>query len=95
MCGRDLYADSKASAAVKKGGVAFVGYGKVAVSGATFHFDKLYTYLLPPRPCGAVFLGSMVLVPFWPGEQTAHGRGVGAGQQEEPGRCKELFDAAP
>ena len=28
---------------------------QVAVSGATFHFDKLYTYLLPPRLEGAVF----------------------------------------
>ena len=37
---------------------------QVAVSGATFHFDKLYTYLLPPRLEGAVFVGSMVLVPF-------------------------------
>ena len=46
---------------------------QVAVSGATFHFDKLYTYLLPPRLCGAVFLGSMVLVPFGRGNKPRMG----------------------
>ncbi len=68
---------------------------QVAVSGATFHFDKLYTYLLPPRLCGAVFLGSMVLVPFGRGNKPRMGVVLALGQQEEPGRCKELFDAAP
>lgn len=68
---------------------------QVAVSGATFHFDKLYTYLLPPRLEGAVFVGSMVLVPFGRGNKPRTGVVLALGQQEEAGRCKELFDAAP
>ena len=36
----------------------------VAVSNATFHFDKLYTYAVMPDQQNAVKLGSMVLVPF-------------------------------
>lgn len=68
---------------------------QVAVSGATFHFDKLYTYLLPPRLEGAVFVGSMVLVPFGRGNKPRTGVVLALGEQEEAGRCKELFDAAP
>lgn len=68
---------------------------QVAVSGATFHFDKLYTYLLPPRLEGAVFAGSMVLVPFGRGNKPRTGVVLALGEQEEAGRCKELFDAAP
>lgn len=68
---------------------------QVAVSGATFHFDKLYTYLLPPRLEGAVFVGSMVLAPFGKGNKPRTGVVLALGQQEEAGRCKELFDAAP
>ena len=68
---------------------------QVAVSGATFHFDKLYTYLLPPRLEGAVFVGSMVLVPFGRGNKPRTGVVLALGQQKEVGRCKELFDAAP
>ena len=37
----------------------------VAVSNATFHFDKLYTYAVMPDQQDAVRLGSMVLVPGW------------------------------
>ena len=42
---------------------------QVAVDNATFHFDKLYTYRLPPRLEGKVFEGSMVLVPFGRGDK--------------------------
>ena len=68
---------------------------QVAVSGATFHFDKLYTYLLPPRLEGSVFVGSMVLVPFGKGNKPRTGVVLALGEVEEAGRCKELFDAAP
>ena len=68
---------------------------QVAVSGATFHFDKLYTYLLPPRLAGRVFVGSMVLAPFGRGNQPRMGVALALGEAEEAGRCKELFDAAP
>lgn len=36
----------------------------VAVSNATFHFDKIYTYAVMPDQQNTVRLGSMVLVPF-------------------------------
>ena len=36
----------------------------VAVSNATFHFDKLYTYAVLPEHEDQVRLGSMVLVPL-------------------------------
>ena len=36
----------------------------IAVSNATFHFDKLYTYAVLPEHQNAVRLGSMVLVPL-------------------------------
>ena len=36
----------------------------VAVSNATFHFDKLYTYAVMPDQQDTVRLGSMVLVPL-------------------------------
>ena len=36
----------------------------VAVSNATFHFDKLYTYAVMPDQQNAVKLGSMVLCPL-------------------------------
>ena len=48
----------------------------VAVSNATFHFDKLYTYAVMPDQQDTVRLGSMVLVPFGRG-QSQHGlRGI-------------------
>ena len=68
---------------------------QVAVSGATFHFDKLYTYLIPQRLAGRVFLGSMVLAPFGKGNKPRMGVVLALGSQPQAGRCKELFDAAP
>lgn len=68
---------------------------QVAVSGATFHFDKLYTYLVPPTLAHPVVPGGMVLVPFGRGNKPRMGVVLAVGQQEEAGRCKELFDAAP
>ena len=44
----------------------------VAVSNATFHFDKLYTYAVMPAQQDAVRLGSMVL-----GEPCPDGGGAG------------------
>ena len=45
----------------------------VAVSNATFHFDKLYTYAVMPDQQEAVRLGSMVLVPFGRGSKARMG----------------------
>lgn len=68
---------------------------QVAVNGATFHFDKLYTYLVPPDLGKSIHLGSMVLVPFGRSNDARMGVVLGLGEQEEQGRCKTLFDAAP
>lgn len=68
---------------------------QVAVSNATFHFDKLYTYLLPQRLEGRVQLGSMVLVPFGRGNKPRMGVVLAVNSQEAPSRCKQIFDAAP
>lgn len=43
----------------------------IAVSNATFHFDKLYTYAVLPEHQNVVRLGSMVLVPFGKGSRAA------------------------
>ena len=45
----------------------------VAVSNATFHFDKLYTYAVMPDQQDTVRLGSMVLVPFGRGSKARMG----------------------
>ena len=45
----------------------------VAVSNATFHFDKLYTYAVLPEHQNVVRLGSMVLVPFGKGSRARMG----------------------
>lgn len=37
---------------------------QAAVDDATIHFDKLYSYCIPPRLNDKVWPGSMVLVPF-------------------------------
>ena len=58
----------------------------VAVSNATFHFDKLYTYAVMPDQQEAVRLGSMVLDALRAGEQSPDGRG--AGLRRRAGACK-------
>ncbi|WP_367925574.1 primosomal protein N' [uncultured Ruthenibacterium sp.] len=70
---------------------------QVAVAGATIHFDKLYTYLVPDCLRQGVQVGSMVLVPF--GRGTAKMRtGVVLDLQESETiekRLKEIYDVAP
>ena len=56
---------------------------QVAVSGATIHFDKLYSYLVPQGLAKRVHTGSMVLVPFGRGSKARMGVVLAAG--EEPG----------
>ena len=68
----------------------------VAVSNATFHFDKLYTYAVLPEHQNAVRLGSMVLVPFGKGSRARMGVVLAAGEEPGPAaRLKALYDAAP
>lgn len=68
----------------------------VAVSNATFHFDKLYTYAVMPDQQNAVKLGSMVLVPFGRGNARARMGVVLAVVELQPKKpLKELYDTAP
>lgn len=69
---------------------------QVAVSGATIHFDKLYSYLLPQGLAKRVHTGSMVLVPFGRGSKARMGVVLAAGEEPGPAaRLKALYDAAP
>ena len=69
---------------------------QVAVNDATIHFDKLYTYLIPPELVGSVWPGSMVLVPFGRGDHPRMAVVLAVAEEETPDpRCKSLLDAAP
>ena len=67
----------------------------VAVSNATFHFDKLYTYAVMPDQQDAVRLGSMVLVPFGRGSRARMGVVLACDEEPESSKLKFLFDVAP
>ena len=67
----------------------------VAVSNATFHFDKLYTYAVLPEQQDAVRLGSMVLVPFGRGSRARMGVVLACDAEPESAKLKCLFDVAP
>ena len=67
----------------------------VAVSNATFHFDKLYTYAVMPDQQEAVRLGSMVLVPFGRGSKARMGVVLACDEEPEHAKLKYLFDVAP
>ena len=67
----------------------------VAVSNATFHFDKLYTYAVMPDQQGTVRLGSMVLVPFGRGSRARMGVVLACDAEPESAKLKFLFDVAP
>ena len=67
----------------------------VAVSNATFHFDKLYTYAVLPDQQAQVRLGSMVLVPFGRGSRPRMGVVLACDAEPESAKLKYLFDVAP
>ena len=67
----------------------------VAVSNATFHFDKLYTYAVMSAQQDAVRLGSMVLVPFGRGSRARMGVVLACDAEPESSKLKYLFDVAP
>ena len=67
----------------------------VAVSNATFHFDKLYTYAVMSDQQNAVKLGSMVLVPFGRGSRARMGVVLACDAEPESAKLKYLFDVAP
>ena len=70
---------------------------QVAVAGATIHFDKLYTYLVPDVLSERVQIGSTVLVPFGRGSAKARmGVVLAVDCQEQPDkRLKAIYDVAP
>lgn len=70
---------------------------KVAVNDATIHFDKLYSYAVPPTLDGRVWPGSLVLVPFGRGDRPRMAVVVERGDEEIPApeKLKTLLDAAP
>ena len=59
---------------------------QVAVSNATFHFDKLYSYSVPAHLQDRVFVGSMVLVPFGRGAAARMGVVLGLDAPEAAGK---------
>ena len=67
----------------------------VAVSNATFHFDKLYTYAVLPEHEDQVRLGSMVLVPFGRGSRARMGVVLACDAEPPHSKLKVLFDVAP
>ncbi len=67
----------------------------VAVSNATFHFDKLYTYAVMPDQQDTVKLGSMVLVPFGRGSRARMGVVLACDAEPESAKLKFIFDVAP
>ena len=67
----------------------------VAVSNATFHFDKLYTSAVMPDQQDTVRLGSMVLVPFGRGSRARMGVVLACDAEPESAKLKFLFDVAP
>lgn len=68
---------------------------QVAVNGATIHFDKLYSYLVPQALIAQVHPGSMVLVPFGRGSKARMGVVLEVQQSVPQARLKELYDVAP
>ncbi len=68
---------------------------QVAVSNATFHFDKLYSYRVPARLVDRMFEGSMVLVPFGKGSHPRMAVVLALDADADHPRLKELYDAAP
>lgn len=67
----------------------------VAVSNATFHFDKLYTYAVMPDQQDEIRLGSMVLVPFGKGSRARMGVVLVCDAEPESSKLKFVFDVAP
>ena len=64
---------------------------KVAVNDATIHFDKLYSYLVPPDFSESLWPGSIVLVPFGRGNHPRMAVVLEVGTEEAPDpRLKSL-----
>ena len=69
---------------------------QAAVNDANIHFDRLYSYCVPPRLAGRLWPGSMVLVPFGRGNKPRMAVVLDVQEVEDaPDKLKTLLDAAP
>lgn len=69
---------------------------QAAVNDANIHFDRLYSYCVPPRLAGRIWPGSMVLVPFGRGNKPRMAVVLDVQEIEDaPDNLKTLLDAAP
>ena len=71
---------------------------QVAVDNATIHFDKRYSYRIPPPMQGRVWPGSLVLVPFGRGDKPRMAVVLAVQEETQENaspRLKSLWDAAP
>ena len=69
---------------------------QAAVNDANIHFDRLYSYCVPPRLAGRIWPGSMVLVPFGRGNKPRMAVVLDVQEVEDaPDNLKNLLDAAP
>ena len=69
---------------------------QAAVNDANIHFDRLYSYCVPPRLAGRLWPGSMVLVPFGRGNKPRMAVVLDVQEIEDaPDKLKTLLDAAP
>ena len=69
---------------------------QAAVNDANIHFDRLYSYCVPPRLAGRLWPGSMVLVPFGRGNKPRMAVVLDVQDVEDtPDNLKTLLDAAP
>ena len=69
---------------------------QAAVNDANIHFDRLYSYCVPPRLAGRIWPGSMVLVPFGRGNKPRMAVVLDVQEIEDaPDKLKTMLDAAP
>lgn len=69
---------------------------QAAVNDANIHFDRLYSYCVPPRLAGRLWPGSMVLVPFGRGNKPRMAVVLDVQEVEDaPDNLKTMLDAAP
>ncbi len=68
---------------------------QVAVSNTTYHFDKLYTYLVMSDQENRVRSGSMVLVPFGKASKPRMGIVLGCDEVPVSAKLKAVYDVAP
>ena len=69
---------------------------QAAVNDANIHFDRLYSYCVPPRLAGRIWPGSMVLVPFGRGNKPRMAVVLDVQEVEDaPDNLKTMLDAAP